>query len=104
VEIGIDEEHGKILAVKKNLVGQPRRRHRNRLLVPSGTDIHVHFRDPGHAKKEDFRTGTLGAALGGIGAVFDMPNTVPLVDRVSRLEDKAEAVAAKAVVDWGLWC
>lgn len=103
VEIGLDLESGRILAVKKDLPGSPRRRHRGRLLVPSGVDLHVHFRDPGAPGKEDFRSGTAGAALGGIGTVVDMPNTDPLVDRVGRFEDKRERVASKALVDWGLW-
>lgn len=104
VEFGIDAESGTILSVKKTLPGHPRRRFPGRLLLPSGVDLHVHFRDPGAPAKEDFRTGTLGAALGGIGTVLDMPNTRPLVDRLSRLEDKREQAKAKACVDWGLWC
>lgn len=104
VEIGIDQEAGRILAVKKTLVGTPRKRFPGRLLAPSGVDVHVHFRDPGAPTKEDFRTGTLGAALGGVGTVLDMPNTAPVVDRRSRLEEKRERVAPRACVDWGLWC
>lgn len=103
VEIGLDVEAGKILAVKKTLPGADRARYPGRLLVPSGIDLHVHFRDPGSPKKEDFHTGTRGAALGGIGAVLDMPNTDPVVDRPSRLEEKRERIAPKACVDWGLW-
>lgn len=103
VEIGIDESSGTITAVKRNLTGATRRRHRGLLLLPSGVDWHVHFRDPGFSKKEDFRTGTTGAALGGVGTVLDMPNTKPVVDRPSVLLEKQEAVARKAVVDWGLW-
>lgn len=101
VEIGIEE--GRIQAVKHNLTGSPRKRYRHQLLLPSGVDWHVHFRDPGAPHKEDFRTGTIAAARGGIGAVFDMPNTHPLVDRPSRLADKIDAVTSKACVDWGLW-
>lgn len=103
VAIGVDESTGKIEAVKRNLPGRPRRRFRGQLLLPSGVDWHVHFRDPGFLQKEDFRTGTLGAALGGVATVLDMPNTRPLVDRISRLDEKIEAVRGKACVDWGLW-
>lgn len=103
VEIGIDQSSGTIEAVKRNLAGRPRRRFPGQLLLPSGVDWHVHFRDPGFPHKEDFHTGTLGAALGGVGTVLDMPNTRPQVDRISRLEEKIEGVRGKACVDWGLW-
>lgn len=105
VEIGIDQSSGRIETVKRSLPpGTPRKRHRGRLVLPSATDLHVHFRDPGHPKNEDFRTGTIGAAKGGVSAVADMPNTTPPVDRPGRLEEKRERVAPKAAVDWGLWC
>ncbi|MBI2076923.1 MAG: dihydroorotase family protein [Euryarchaeota archaeon] len=104
VEIGIDTDQGKIVAVKRNLPGKPRTRFpSHQILLPSGVDWHVHFRDPGHPAKEDFASGTKAAAMGGIGTVLDMPNTVPLVDRRARLREKQEAVARKACVDWGLW-
>lgn len=103
VEIGLDLERGTIVAVKKALTGDDRRRFPGKWILPSATDLHVHFRDPGHPQKEDFHTGTKGAALGGVGAVLDMPNTDPVIDRLSRLEEKKERVAGKACVDWGLW-
>ena len=104
VEIGVDTATGKIVAVKRNIPGQPRKRFRsNHLLLPSGVDWHVHFSDPGHPAKEDFASGTRAAAHGGIGTVLDMPNTVPLVDRRSRLREKYETVSAKACIDWGLF-
>lgn len=104
VEIGINEETGTISALRKTLTGSPRRRFPGQVLLPSAVDLHVHFRDPGDPAKEDFRSGTRGAALGGVGTVFDMPNTHPIVDRLSRLHEKEAIVAAKACVDWGLWC
>lgn len=103
VEIGLDLDQGRIHAVKRSLPGTPRKRFRGKLLFPSGVDLHVHFRDPGDARKEDFKTGTRGAARGGIGTVLDMPNTKPVVDRLGRLEEKRDRVAGRACVDWGLW-
>lgn len=102
VEIGVDESTGKIEAVKRNLPGSPRRKVRG-LLLPSAVDWHVHFRDPGFHHKEDFFTGTKGAALGGVGTVLDMPNTKPVVDRVSVYEEKRAIASRRAVVDWDLW-
>jgi dihydroorotase len=101
--LGIDEETGTIAAVKRTLTGAPVRRFPGAIVLPSAVDMHVHLRDPGATKKEDFRTGTMAALLGGVGTVFDMPNTHPVVDTVRNLEEKAEEVASKALVDYGLW-
>src|ERR1700730_13855343 len=46
-------------------------------VLPGLIDPHVHFRDPGDKTVESIPTGTLGAVLGGLAAVFDMPNTTP---------------------------
>lgn len=102
-EIGLSEETGRILAVKKTLSGGDRRKFPGLLLLPSAVDLHVHFRDPGHPAKEDFASGTRAAAMGGVGTILDMPNTDPVVDRKARVQEKAERVAANACVDWGLW-
>src|ERR1043165_3359935 len=48
-------------------------------VLPGAIDVHVHFRDPGYPHKEDFATGTIAAAFGGVTTVFDMPNTIPPV-------------------------
>lgn len=46
-------------------------------VLPGLIDPHVHFRVPGLEYKEDFDTGSQGAACGGITTVIDMPNVVP---------------------------
>ena len=46
-------------------------------VLPGVIDTQVHFREPGLEHKEDFATGTAAAALGGIVALFEMPNTKP---------------------------
>lgn len=48
-------------------------------VLPGGVDVHVHFRDPGLTYKEDFSTGSMAAAAGGITTIFDMPNVQPLL-------------------------
>jgi len=48
-------------------------------LMPSFVDMHVHFRYPGQAKKEDLNSGLHAAVAGGFGTVVAMPNTVPVV-------------------------
>ncbi|MFZ0700108.1 MAG: dihydroorotase family protein [Thermoplasmata archaeon] len=99
IEIGIDEE-GTIRAIGRSLRGAPRHDVGESLLLPSATDLHVHFRDPGREPDlEDFETGTLQAALGGVGLVADMPNTTPRVDTLDRLQAKEARARGRAVVD-----
>jgi dihydroorotase len=51
-------------------------------------DSQVHFREPGLEHKEDLESGSRAAVLGGITAVFEMPNTSPNTDSEARLTDK----------------
>ena len=44
-------------------------------VLPGVIDSQVHFREPGLVHKEDLETGSRAAALGGVTAVFEMPNT-----------------------------
>src|SRR5579885_74721 len=46
-------------------------------VLPGVIDSQVHFREPGATHKEDLQTGSLGAVLGGVTSVFEMPNTDP---------------------------
>ena len=46
-------------------------------VLPGVIDTQVHFREPGHEHKEDLASGTTAAVLGGVTAVFEMPNTTP---------------------------
>ena len=67
-------------------------------VLPGIIDTQVHFREPGMEHKEDLATGTAAAVLGGVTAVFEMPNTrPPTVDAVS-LKDKLARAAGRA------WC
>jgi dihydroorotase len=47
-------------------------------ILPGVIDTQVHFREPGLTHKEDLESGSRGAVLGGVTAVFEMPNTNPL--------------------------
>jgi dihydroorotase (multifunctional complex type) len=76
---------------------------RGLLVLPGGIDAHVHSRDPGFPEKEDFASLTAAAAAGGVTTVVDMPNTVPAVESVAVLEDKAKQASSRAIVDFALW-
>jgi hypothetical protein len=74
--------------------GRPARRRRSTApgctCCPGLIDAHVHLRDPGDPAVETLATGTRAAVLGGLCAVFDMPNTAPSITDRARLDWKRE--------------
>jgi len=99
--IGIKD--GKISAIKKVLKADTHFNFGKKLIIPAGVDIHVHFRDPGMTHKEDFKSGSLAAAFGGISCFFDMPNTIPQTTTVQTLSDKIITAGKKSFVDFGIY-
>lgn len=59
----------------------------NLALLPSFTDLHVHFRDPGFTYKEDLETGSHAALKGGFTNVLLMGNTKPTVSSPEVYDD-----------------
>ncbi|QUD87159.1 dihydroorotase [Phenylobacterium montanum] len=57
-------------------------------VLPGVIDTQVHFREPGLEWKEDLETGARSAVLGGVVAVFEMPNTEPTTTDAEALADK----------------
>jgi dihydroorotase len=57
-------------------------------VLPGIIDTQVHFREPGNEHKEDLETGSRAAVLGGVTAVFEMPNTNPPTTTRAAIEDK----------------
>ena len=72
-------------------------------LLPGLVDAHVHLREPGNDAVETIATGTRGAVLGGLTAVYDMPNTSPAITDAARIAWKRERVAQTAWCDMGLY-
>lgn len=75
---------------------------RGLIILPGLIDAHVHFRDPGFTYKEDFRSGSLAAANGGITHVIDMPNTKPPTTTKKRYMKKMESAKSKSKIIIGL--
>ena len=67
-------------------------------VLPGVIDTQVHFREPGGEQKEDLESGTRAAILGGVTAVFEMPNTAPPTTSAAALADKLSRAAGRA------WC
>ncbi|HUI38730.1 MAG TPA: amidohydrolase family protein [Thermoplasmata archaeon] len=99
VDIGIGPE-GRIVRVARAIEGGPRHDVGDDLILPAATDLHVHFRDPGGSPDlESFESGSVGAALGGIGLFGEMPNTIPPVTDLERLEAKEARARGRLAVD-----
>jgi dihydroorotase len=97
-EVGIDE--GRISEVRRQGLAGSRRIEAGRCLIfPGFVDAHVHLREPGWERKEDFRTGTEAAVHGGVTTVADMPNNPKPATTAIALREKARLAGRKALID-----
>ena len=67
-------------------------------VLPGVIDSQVHFREPGLEAKEDLESGSRAAVLGGVTAVFEMPNTKPNTDTAEAVADKLARARDR------MWC
>ena len=67
-------------------------------VLPGVIDSQVHFREPGLETKEDLESGSRAAVLGGVTAVFEMPNTKPNTDSAAAINDKLARTKNR------MWC
>ena len=72
-------------------------------VLPGVVDSQVHFREPGLEHKEDLETGSRAAVLGGVTAVFEMPNTNPLTTSEEALADKVRRGTGRMHCDFAFW-
>ncbi|MFT6557117.1 dihydroorotase [Sneathiella sp.] len=72
-------------------------------VFPGVIDSQVHFREPGLEHKEDLATGTAAAAMGGVTAIFEMPNTKPLTLTAQDMADKVRRGREKAWTDFAFF-
>ncbi|TRC74087.1 dihydroorotase [Mesorhizobium sp. WSM4307] len=72
-------------------------------ILPGVIDSQVHFREPGLEHKEDLETGSRAAVLGGVTAVFEMPNTNPLTTSEATLADKVRRGSGRMHCDFAFW-
>jgi dihydroorotase len=74
----------------------------DRLLLPGLVDAHVHFRDPGLTRKEDFVSGTTAAVLGGITTALVMPTDEPYTATEHDFAEKAALTSNRLRCDVGM--
>lgn len=102
-EAGIAVKDGKIVAIGEDYL-LPKASQtidaKGKFVLAGVIDPHVHMREPGIVEREDWITGTMAAAAGGVTTVLDHPNTIPPVNCARNLLAKKELVAGKALVDF----
>ncbi|MEC9369174.1 MAG: dihydroorotase, partial [Pseudomonadota bacterium] len=72
-------------------------------VLPGVIDSQVHFREPGAEHKEDLESGSRAAVLGGITAVFEMPNTNPATTTAEALADKVKRATSRMFCDFAFY-
>jgi dihydroorotase len=72
-------------------------------VLPGVIDSQVHFREPGPTHKEDLESGSRAAVMGGVTAVFEMPNTDPLTTSEAALADKVKRATDRMHCDFAFW-
>jgi dihydroorotase len=72
-------------------------------ILPGLIDMHVHLRDLNQSDKEDYESGTMAAAAGGITTVVDMPNSDPPVLSREVLDRKIASATSKRYVNVGFY-
>lgn len=72
-------------------------------ILPGVIDTQVHFREPGLEQKEDLETGSRAAVLGGVTAVFEMPNTRPTTTSADALADKVRRARHRMFCDFAFY-
>ncbi len=72
-------------------------------ILPGVIDSQVHFREPGLEHKEDLETGSRSAVLGGVTAVFEMPNTKPPTTTAEALADKVSRALGRMHCDFAFF-
>lgn len=72
-------------------------------ILPGVIDTQVHFREPGLEHKEDLESGSRSAVMGGVTAVFEMPNTDPQTTTPEALADKVRRGHHRMHCDFAFW-
>ena len=63
----------------------------DKIVLPGIIDTQVHFREPGSTDAEDLESGSRAAVLGGVTALFEMPNTNPPTSNLVEFDKKLQA-------------
>lgn len=102
-DILIENEKIKEIADEINIISEEVIDAQGGYILPGVIDPHVHMRDPGLTHKEDFETGSMACAKGGVTTFLDMPNTIPNTITEEALLDKKRDSVGRSYVDYGFY-
>lgn len=103
IEADVLVEAGKVARISRGISGAEEAIDcSGKLVLPGLIDAHVHFREPGFTKKEDFDTGSQAALAGGVTTVFDQPNTKPQPTDAKRIREKIKAAKKSCRVNFNI--
>ncbi len=97
---------GKIAAITEDVTGFSADQEidaKGLYVLPGLVDSHVHIREPEPHNREDFYTGTLAAAAGGITTIAEMPLAVPPPYSVENLEMRVKLAEEKCITDFCMY-
>lgn len=105
-EGGLAIESGKIVAMARNSAlpqGGKTIDVNGDLVMPGFVDAHSHVGGMQRSDWEDFTSGTMAAAAGGVTTIIEMPTTLPPTSTAKAFREKREAAARQAVVNFALY-
>ena len=105
VEANVSLDKGKIVSIEKkssSLNALETIDAKNKIIIPGGIDVHTHILDLIYSYRDDFVTGTQGAASGGITTVLEMPLGIEGKTAIESFEMQLEEMQKKCLVDYGL--
>ena len=73
------------------------------LVFPGMIDTHVHIRGGALSAREDFASGTMAAAAGGVTTILEMPIAKPPASRREDFLSREDEIDALAFVDFGMY-
>ena len=97
----IEDDKIKSVSSKKPANVDRRINANGKLVLPGLVDGHAHLHDPAFTNREDFTSGTIAAAAGGITSVVEMVLTTP-VDSPDRIQTKIELGKRMSLIDFSL--
>ncbi|MEM2183916.1 MAG: dihydroorotase family protein [Candidatus Methanomethylicia archaeon] len=104
IEANIGIEEGKIAAISKldDLIHGDKKIKLNdeEVVIPGVIDAHTHIRGMGRSDWEDFYTGSMAAAAGGVTTIFEMPITLPSTSTATALEEKIKQASKQSIVNF----
>ena len=105
-ESSIGVEGGSIASISPNLEPSGARVYdaRGKIVIPGGIDAHTHMelRVTGTTSADDFYSGTVAAACGGITAIVDFVDPQPGQTLLDALADYRSRADRKVAIDYGL--